>query len=107
MISTPKPYGVELRGPAARRFHPLGRAPRDSRPRITVTSDGSRVFLGMKLVLDLGFGEPGEEHAILEMRQEGSVRFPANVPQNTLLSVRARGLPPGAVTITVAWDDPS
>jgi hypothetical protein len=51
-------------GPTEGRFHPLGRAPRASHPKIIVEYDGQGPFPPL-FTLDIGVGEPGQEQSVL------------------------------------------
>jgi hypothetical protein len=56
--------------------------------------------------LDIGLGEPGQERSVLSIARLGSFELPVPVQADELLSVRARGLPEGTVTIKVVWREP-
>ncbi len=79
-------------------FHAVGRAPRRSKPRVSVEHDDGAAVL----TLDFGVGEPGRERTALTVTHLGMFTLPA-VSKNDLVSVRARKLPVGEVKITVGW----
>jgi hypothetical protein len=54
------------------------------------------------LLLDVGVGEPGREAIVRTVTGLGMFTLPP-VSKNDLVSVRARELPAGEITITVAW----
>ena len=93
-------------GPTDGHFHPLGRAPRASHPKIIVEYDGQGPFPPL-FTLDIGVGEPGQEQSVLPIGGAGTFGLAAPVPARGLLSVRVQGLPAGrSVTIKVVWKDP-
>lgn len=80
-------------------FHAVGRAPRRSKPRVSVEHDDREA----PLTLDFGVGEPGREMTALTVTTRGMFTLPV-LPKNALVSVRGRDLPVGEVKITVGWD---
>jgi hypothetical protein len=94
----PEASRVSLSRDGGDRFHPVGRAPRRSRPTVLVEHDDRAATL----TLDIGVGEPGRETTMLTVTSAG--RFTLRpVSKNELVSVRGRDLPTGEVKITVAW----
>jgi hypothetical protein len=79
-------------------FHAVGRAPRRSKPRVSVEHDDGAVAL----TLDFGVGEPGRESTALTVTKLGVFTLPV-LSKNALVSVRGRDLPVGEVKITVGW----
>lgn len=80
-------------------FHAIGRVPRRrSKPTVVVEHDDRSA----SLLLDFAIGESGCEQVILTVTTLGMFTLPV-LSKNVLVSVRARDLPVGEVTITVAW----
>ena len=89
---------MSLTRDAAKSFHPVGRAPKRSRPTVWVEHDDSAAAL----TLDFGVGEPGREMTALTVTTLGSYTLPV-LAKKALVSVRGRDLPVGVVKITVGW----
>jgi len=94
----PEASQVSLSRDGGNRFHPIGRAPRRSRPTLLAEHDDRAATV----TLDIGIGEPGSETTMLTVTTAG--RFTLRpVSKNELVSVRGRDLPTCQVKITVAW----
>jgi hypothetical protein len=79
-------------------FHAVGRAPKRSKPRVSVEHDDRAAAL----TLDFGVGERGREMIVLTVTKFGMFTLPV-LSKNELVSVRGRNLPVGEVKITVGW----
>lgn len=89
---------VSLTRDSGDNFQAVGRAPRRSKPRVSVEHDDGAAVL----TLDFGVGEPGGERIALTVTRLGLFALPV-LSKNDLVSVRARKLPVGEVKITVGW----
>ncbi len=91
-------------------FHSYKRAPKASRPTITVQCAETELKSLLRsfglLAIDFGIGEPDHERVVLQVSKPGSFSFPVNVKAGELISVRPRELAGTEVTITISWDDP-
>jgi len=86
-------------------FHGFKRAPRASRPVIVVTYEGP---MPPNMTIDIGLGEPDQEHVVLCIGRRGEFPFPQNVSAGERVSVRSRGIPPGPeVRVSVRWGSPA
>lgn len=94
----PQPSELSLTRDAARSFHPVGRAPKRSRPKVWIEHDDRAAAL----TLDFGIGEPGREVTALTVTSLGTHTLPV-LAKKALVSVRGRDLPVGEVKITVCW----
>src|SRR5262249_16806209 len=90
-------------------FHGDWRAPKASRPIITVdaTEDAMKQFLAAFGILSIGFatGEPGQEEVVLHVSKTGNFMCPRVVAAGSRLSVRAPDLASHDVRIRVSWSD--
>ena len=90
-------------------FHGDWRAPKASRPIITVdaTEDAMKQFLAAFGILSIDFatGEPGQEEVVMHVSKTGHFPFPRVVAAGSRLSVRAPDLAGHDVRIRVSWSD--
>ena len=90
-------------------FHGDWRAPKASRPIITVvaTEDAMKQLLAAFGIpsLDFASGEPGQEEVMLQVSTAGSFPFPRVVLAGTRVSVRAADLAGHDVQVRVSWSD--
>ena len=90
-------------------FHGDWRAPKASRPIITVvaTEDAMKQLLAAFGIpsLDFAIGEPGQEEVMIQVSTTGSFPFPRVVAAGTRVSVRAADLAGHDVQVRVSWSD--
>jgi hypothetical protein len=90
-------------------FHGDWRAPKASRPIITVdaTEDAMKQFLAAFGILSIDFatGETGQEEVVMHVSKTGHFPFPRVVAAGSRLSMRAPDLAGHEVHIRVSWSD--
>ena len=84
-----------------RAFHGNFRAPKRSRPRLTVTHEG----LEIALAIDVGIGKGGAERVVQTITRVGQTEMTENVADAMRVAFRAREIPIGEVIISVDWKD--
>jgi hypothetical protein len=90
-------------------FHGNWRAPKASRPIITVeaTEDAMTQLLAVfgTPSLDFAIGEPGQEEVMMQVSNTGSFQFPRVVAAGTRVPVRTADLAGHDVQVRVSWSD--
>lgn len=92
---------IDLSGGAEEHgFYAIGRARVRSKATASVEYGGQLALLG----LDIALGEPNAERPILQIDRPGTFSLPGLVEAQELVSVRARHLPTGTVTIVIQFE---